>query len=129
MINKNLKNNFSAIQKLLLSYPQIKEIENAKQISYHDENGVIVMMRQKGEKLLISFGKGALLQEKFPNLLGEGKVVRHIYFGTNDTVDTTLLKEMIDESIILGIEAHERKVLKRALKNTTFLTYILFCYF
>jgi len=51
--------------------------------------------------------------------LGEGKVVRHLYFGTDDTIDTALLKEMIDESIILGIEADERKVYKRALKNTT----------
>ena len=117
MLNKNLKNNFLFIQKLLLSYPQIKEIENAKQISYHDENGVIVMMRQKGEKLVVSFGKGALLQEKFSNLLGDGKVVRYLYFGTDDTIDTALLKEMIDESIILGIEAHDRRVLKRALRE------------
>ena len=121
MINKNLKNNFSTIQKLLLSYPQIREIENAKQISYHDENGVIDMMRQKGEKLVVSFGKGALLQEKFPNLLGDGKVVRHLYFGAYNTIDTALLKEMIDESIILGIEADERKKMRcnltKALKE------------
>jgi len=112
---------FSTIRKLLRSYPDIKEIKNAKQISYHDSHGVIIMMRQRGEELVVSFGKGALLQEKFPNLLGDGKVVRHLYFSALDTVDITLLREMIDESIMLGIEEHERKKmrcdLKKALKG------------
>ncbi len=104
---------FHKIRRILLSYPQIKEIKNAKQTSYHDENGAVVMMRTNGEKLVLAFAKGYKLQEKHPMLQGNGKVVRHLYFDSNETVDEALLKEMIEESFILGIEAAEMKKLRR----------------
>jgi len=104
---------FKAIRKILLSYPQIKELKNAKQTSYSDEYGVIVMMRTKGDVLVVAFGKGAKLQEKYPMLEGTGKIVRHLYFKTLDDIDTKLLKEMIEESMILGMEAYEMKMLRR----------------
>jgi len=100
------------IRKILLSYPQIKELRNAKQTSYSDKHGVIVMMRTKGNVFVVAFGKGAKLQEKYPILEGTGKIVRHLYFKTFDEVDEKLLKEMIEESMILGLEAHERKLLR-----------------
>jgi len=46
---------FKSIRKILLSHPQIKELKNAKQTSYSDEYGVIVMMRTKGDVLVVAF--------------------------------------------------------------------------
>ena len=48
---------FKTIRKILLSYPQIQEFKNAKQTSYSDEYGVVVMMRTKKEHLVVAFGK------------------------------------------------------------------------
>jgi len=106
---------FKAIRKILLSYPQIEELKNAKQTSYHDEYGVVVMMRTKGNVFVVAFGKGSKLQEQYPMLQGSGKIVRHLYFKTLDEVDETLLHEMIEESLLLGMEAFEMKELRRKL--------------
>jgi len=106
---------FKFIRKILLSYPQIKELKNAKQTSYHDEYGVVVMMRTKGKVLVVAFGKGSKLQERYPMLKGSGKIVRHLYFKTLDELDENLFREMIEESFILGLEADELKKLRGAL--------------
>ena len=106
---------FKTIRKILLSYPQIKEIKNAKQTSYRDEYGVIVMMRSRGDVFVVAFGKGAKLQNKYQMLKGDGKIVKHLYFKSVDEIDKSLLREMIEESFILGMEDYEMKVLKRAL--------------
>jgi len=103
---------FKSIRKILLSYPDIKELKNAKQTSYSDKYGVIIMMRVKGDDLVVAFGKGHKLEEQYPQLEGNGKIVRHLYYKAEDTVDGTLLREMIDESIILGLEAYELKLLR-----------------
>lgn len=103
---------FKSIRKILLSYTQIKELKNAKQTSYSDKYGVIIMMRTKGDDLVVAFGKGHKLQEKYPQLQGNGKIVRHLYFKEEDNVDEALLREMIDESLILGMEAYELKLLR-----------------
>ena len=106
---------FKSIRKILLSYPQIKELKNAKQTSYSDEYGVVVMMRSKGNIFVVSFGKGSKFQEQYPMLKGFGKIVRHLYFKTIDEVDETLLRAMLEESFILGMEAFELKELRRNL--------------
>ena len=103
---------FMAIRKLLLSYPEIKELKNEKQTSYSDKHGVIIMMRTKGDQLVVAFGKGYKLQKKYPQLQGDGKIVRHLYYKKHENINEALLKEMIDESIILGIEACELKKLR-----------------
>ena len=103
---------FKTIRKILLSYPDVKELKNAKQTSYSDKYGVIIMMRVKGDSLVVAFGKGYKLEEKYPQLQGSGKIVRHLYYKVEDTVDQGLLREMIDESIILGLEAYELKRLR-----------------
>ena len=107
---------FKAIRKILLSYPQIKELKNAKQTSYSDEYGVIVMMRTKGNVFVVAFGKGSKLQEKFPELEGSGKIVRHLYFKNIAELDEKLMRDMIEESFILGMEAFELKSLKKSLR-------------
>ena len=103
---------FQAIRKILLSSPQITEIRNAKQTSYRDTHGMIIMMRSRGDLFVVAFGKGAKLQEKYPMLKGTGKVVRHLYFKDIEELDETLLREMIEESLILNIEACEMKKLR-----------------
>ena len=107
-----LGEHFKTIRKILLSYSEIKELKNAKQTSYSDTHGMIIMMRTKGENLVLAFGKGHKLQEKYPQLQGNGIVVRHLYFKVDDSVDEALIREMIDESLILGLEAYEMKKLK-----------------
>jgi len=106
---------FKAIRKILLSYPQIKELKNVKQTSYSDEYGVIVMMRTKGRSFVTAFGKGWKLQAQYPMLTGSGKIVRHLYFKTLADVDEVLLCEMIEESFIIGMECYEMKLLKDSL--------------
>ncbi len=108
---------FKTVRKILLSYPQIKELKNAKQTSYHDEYGVVVMMRNRGDVFVVAFAKGSKLQEQYPILQGYGKIVRHLYFKTLDEVDKLLLREMIDESLILGMEAFELKELRKHYKS------------
>ena len=106
---------FRAIRKILLSYPQIKELKNAKQTSYRNEYGVVVMMRNRGDVFVVAFGKGSKLQKQYPMLKGSGKIVRHLYFRTLDEMDEGLLRAMIEESFILGMEAFEMKELRRRL--------------
>jgi hypothetical protein len=70
------------------------------------------MVRSKKDLLVVAFGKGAKLQKKFPNLQGSRKIVRHLYFKANEQIDDPLLREMMEESFILGLEAYELKQLK-----------------
>lgn len=106
---------FKAIRKILLSYPQIQEIKNAKQTSYHDAYGVVAMLRSKGDVFVVALGKGYQLQEKYPMLQGNGKMVRHLYYKNIEALDEVLLREIIEESFILNIEAFELKQLKAIL--------------
>ncbi len=103
---------FKTIRKILISYTQVKELKNAKQTSYSDEYGVIIMMRTKGKSLVVAFGKGYKLEEIYPQLQGCGKIVRHLYFKEKDKVDEALIREMIEESFVLGMEAYEMKLLR-----------------
>ena len=105
--------NFKTLRKILLSYDEITELKNAKQTSYRDSYGVVVMMRTKGDILVVAFGKGYKLQEKFPRLEGNGKIVRHLYFKEEDSVDEALLRAMIEESLLLNIEGFEMRELRK----------------
>jgi len=104
---------FKAIRKILLSYPQLKEVKNAKQTSYADEYGMVVMIRSRGDRFVVAFGKGYKLQEKYPMLQGSGKIVRHLYYKSMEDLDKALLREMIEESFVLNIEAYELKELRK----------------
>ena len=108
---------FQAIRKILLSFPHVTEVKNVKQTSYRDAYGMIIMMRSRGDLFVVAFGKGAKLQEKYPILEGTGKVVRHLYFRSIEDLDETLLRKMIEESIILNMEAHEMKKLRCNQRN------------
>jgi uncharacterized protein YdeI (YjbR/CyaY-like superfamily) len=106
---------FKKLRSILLSYPQIKELKNEHQTSYSDEYGVVIMMRTKGDTFVVAFGKGSKLQEKYPFLKGSGKIVRHLYFTNIQEVNETLIREIIEESFILNLEAFELKQMKKDL--------------
>jgi len=55
----SLREQFKTIRKILLSYPEIKELKNAKQTSYSDKYGVVIMMRVKGDTLVSGIWKRA----------------------------------------------------------------------
>ena len=110
---------FKKIRAILLSYPQIKELKNSKQTSYSDEYGVVIMLRGRADKFVVAFGKGYRLQEKYPMLQGDGKIVRHLYFKTLLDVDEDLLREIIEESFIIGMEAFEMKLLRKNIEGET----------
>ena len=104
-----------AIRNILLSYPDITEVRNAKQTSYHDSYGVVLMVRSKGDTFVLAFGKGAKLQEQYPTLVGNGKIVRHLYLKSLAQLDESLLRALIEESLILNMEAYEMKLLRASL--------------
>ena len=108
---------FKIIREILLSYSNIKELKNAKQTSYSDEYGVVAMMRRKGNTFVVAFGKGVKLQNKYPFLLGSGKIVRHLYFQSIEDVNEPLFRNIIEDSFILNMEAYELKELKKLCKG------------
>jgi len=115
--DKDIEGKFSDIfirlRKILLDFEGIEEIKNDKQTSYRDETGrILSMLRSDEEKLTMAFGQGAKMQKKFPMLHGSGKMVRHIYFRNEDEVDENLIKDMIEESIVLNLEVSEMKKLR-----------------
>jgi len=104
---------FRKLRDILLSFSEIKELKNAKQTSYSDEFGVIAMLRSKDDTMVMAFGKGSILVQAYPQLQGEGKIVRHLAFKNIKDVNEKMLREMIVESLILNIEANEMKILKK----------------
>jgi hypothetical protein len=110
---------FLKLREILLDFPQLKEVKNAKQTSYRDSYGVVAMIRDRGDRLVFSLGKGVKLLKKYPFLQGDGKIVRHLYFDKHSKVDEELIREIIEESLILNIEAYELKRLKEEISKTT----------
>ena len=101
-----------AVREILLSYPSMIEVQNAKQTSYRDEYSMVAMIRSRGDRFVIAFGKGHQLQAKYPMLEGTGKIVRHLYFKSLEELNETLLREMIEESSILNMEAYEMRKMR-----------------
>ncbi|MEA3492693.1 MAG: hypothetical protein U9R27_12435 [Campylobacterota bacterium] len=113
-INSRFAKNFLKIREILLSYEEIREQKNAKQTAYYGPYSSICFLRANKQRLTLAFAQGYKLQEKYPLLQGDGKIVRHLYFKEDCVVDKILLREMIEESIVLTLEAHEMRLLKRS---------------
>jgi len=64
-----------------------------------------------------AWGQGAKLQKKFPFLEGEGKIVRHWNLKNMQSFDEATFRAMIEESMILGMEADAMKHLKKTLNR------------
>ncbi|MCK5853639.1 MAG: hypothetical protein KAG56_00370 [Sulfurovaceae bacterium] len=114
-INGKCADIFLKLREILLSYEEMTELKNAKQTSYRDSYGVVAMMRDRDDKFVVSLGKGVALQKKYPFLEGEGKIVRHLYFQSLEDVDEGIFREIIEESLILNMEAFELKMLRKSL--------------
>jgi len=114
-INGKYAEIFLKLREILLGYQDIKEIKNAKQTSYSDSYAIVAMMRDRGDTFVFALGKGYALQEKYPFLKGSGKIVRHMYFSDISDINEDLVREIIEETMILNMETDERKRLKKNL--------------
>jgi hypothetical protein len=104
---------FLKLREIVMDFKGIREKKNAKQTAYYDRYSAICFLRGNEEKFTLSLAKGALLQEQYPFLQGEGKVARHIYYHDIKDIDEALLREIIKETMILNMEQHEIKRLRR----------------
>ncbi len=105
---------FMYLRAVILCFDGVSELKNEKQTSYRDEYGrVVCILRTDDEKLTLVLAQGAKLESRYPFLEGNGKIVRHLYFLTLDEVDDALIKDMIEESMVLNMEAVELKKLQR----------------
>jgi len=103
---------FLALRLLILSCNDIVEIKNAKQTSYKDSYSTVCMMRVRQRKVHLSFANGAKMQEIFPELLGDGKIVRYLEFNTADEIQTEHLEAMLRESLFINMEKYELRKLR-----------------
>ncbi len=103
---------FLKLRKIILSFKDVREQKNPKQTAYYDKYSAICFLRGNEEKFTLAFAKGAILEKEYPVLQGEGKVVRHLYFYEVSDVDEVLVREIIQETMILNMESYELKKLR-----------------
>jgi hypothetical protein len=116
-IQSPFANLFLHLRDIFLSFEAIYEIKNAKQTSYKDTHErAIVLMRVRADGVRVIFAQGAKLQPRYPFLLGEGKIVRHMIFRDIKEVDEGLIRGMIEESLVLSMEHHEMRLLRAHMR-------------
>jgi len=104
---------FFELRDIILGFDGVREQRNAKQTAYYSEYSAICFLRSNEQRLTLALAQGAKLQEIYPFLEGEGKLVRHIYFYDDSAVDRELISSIIEESVILTLEQYELNRLKR----------------
>jgi len=105
---------FLQLREMFLSFEALHEIQNAKQTSYKDSDGMaIVLMRVRDDGVRLIFARGAELEETFPFLLGEGKIVRHVIIRSMEDVKNIPIREMIGESLVLAMEHREMRKMRK----------------
>ena len=62
-------------------------------------NRSICFLRTDNTKLVLALSFGHKLEKEYTFLSGSGKIVRHWIFTKVTTVDTRLIKEIIEKSI------------------------------
>ena len=110
---------FLKLKKLILSFDGMKLRQSTNQNAFYSKCRVVVMIRSTSNEdcLTTSWGQGSKLEENFKVFSGNGKYVRHIKYNNIEQIDAPLLKELIQESIILNMEALEMLKIKNHLKN------------
>lgn len=108
---------FLTLEAIILAHEGIKIKKNAKQTAFYDLYSAVCFLRPHNDKksYCLSLAKGASLQHKYPFLKGDGKIARHLYFGSVDEIDRELIDEIIRETMILNLEAYELKRLRKRL--------------
>ena len=104
---------FLKAREIVLDFSEIHEVKNAKQNSYYDMYGSICFLRTTKKGLTFALANGATLSVKYPMLIGSQKIVRHLYFKELSEIDDKLIKEILQESLILNIEKDAIKEMKR----------------
>jgi len=105
---------FLHLREMLLSFEALHEIQNAKLTSYKDSDGMaIVLMRVRDDGVRLIFARGVELEEMFPFLLGEGKIVRHVIIRSMEDVKNIPIREMIGESLVLAMEHREMRKMRK----------------
>lgn len=92
----------------------LREQKSENITSYFAREGGVCYLRIKNGALIIGLFRGAALQAEYPFLTGKGKVLRQ--WIVQDTLDETLLNELIEKTVILNIEAEEKRRFKRRSK-------------
>ena len=104
---------FLKAREIVLSFNELREVKNAKQNSYYDAYGSICFLRTTKKGLTFALSNGATLSEKYNMLIGTQKIVRHLYFKSVSEIDEKLMREILQESLILNIEKDAIKEMKR----------------
>ncbi len=104
---------FLELRDIILGFDDMREQRNAKQTAYYSEYSAICFLRTNDQRLTLALAQGAKLQEIYSFLEGDAKIVRHIYFYDDSTVDKELISSIIEESMMLSLEHYELKRLKR----------------
>ncbi len=103
---------FKKIRSIILSFKGVSESKSANQVAFKDDYSTVLMLREYENRVIIILAKGAVLQERYPFLKGDAKVVRHMDIYKMGDLDEGLLREIIKESMILNMENYELKKLK-----------------
>jgi hypothetical protein len=114
-INGQYGDIFKKLEDIIFGFSNIVRVKNRHQTTYKDEYKTIVMLRNSScDKFFItSWGQGIKLQYLYPQLKGDGKIVRHLNFKTIEDIDENMVKNMIKESMIYNMEDYEMKQLKK----------------
>jgi len=107
-----------SLEDRLLSLDTLHRTRTAKQITYKDTREMaIVILRLRPDGVHLVFARGAQLQERYPSLKGNGKIVRYRVLRSKEELERLPLHAMVEESMILAIEHRERQKIRNALKR------------
>jgi len=106
---------FIKIREIIITFSEIQEYKTAKQTTYKDTYSAVCMLRIRHKKVRLSFANGASIHKKFTSLLGSAKIVRYLEFEDITEIDESEIKKMINESLLLNMEKHELRLLKKSL--------------
>ena len=106
---------YKKVQEIVLSFKGVRVKKSTNQITYKDRYQSILHLRKDDEKVTVAFARGSQLKESYPFLKGDGSVVRHWYLYSLSDLDEKVLREIIQESMILNMEHYELKKLRKKL--------------
>lgn len=92
----------------------LREQKSENITSYFAREGGVCYLRIKNGALIIGLFRGAALQAEYPFLIGKGKVLRQ--WVVTETLDEPLFKALIEKTVVLNIEAEEKRRFRRRSK-------------
>ncbi|NQZ84413.1 MAG: DUF1801 domain-containing protein [Nanoarchaeales archaeon] len=98
-LESSSKNLFLDIREVLLSYPQMLELQKSIITTFADDNGPICNMRTMKQTVEITFLKGIKMKDRFKLLTGTGREMRSLIMHK---ADTEILKYYIDQAVAIN---------------------------